>query len=102
MLRYDHFKYRGNRLTDVVDGLQSIADEGVIGIPPSMMSQLMVKEGDQVRICTEAGESLSISRSIPGLAGQSACLFSNGMNSFKLYDGIYPENSMISARIEKV
>ncbi|MCK5137992.1 MAG: molybdopterin-dependent oxidoreductase [Bacteroidales bacterium] len=101
MLRHNHFKYRGNRLTDLVPGLHSITDEGVIGLSPSLMRQLKVKEGDQVRICTETGESLSISRPMPELADHSACLFSNGTDSIKLCGGIFPGTSMISARIEK-
>jgi len=102
MLRHNHFRYRGNRLNDLVPDLESITGNGSIGLPASMMEEHALKEGNRVMIVSRYGKIDSVAISLPGLIGQSACLFTSGKESFGLYEGVYPEEILIDVKIEKV
>jgi predicted molibdopterin-dependent oxidoreductase YjgC len=102
MLRYDHFKYRGNRLSDLVTDLGSISEEGELGLPDSLMLKLKVKEGDHVRIVSEYGEMNSVVCSGAGQNCHTACLLPTSSDSSGILGGVYPEDLMINVMIEKV
>jgi len=102
VLLHNYFNYRGNRLSDLIPELSTIAEEGVVGLAESLMNLLKVKEGEQVRIITEKGDLDTICRSMPELEGQTACLYPNGNDTLKLYGELYPRTSTLDARIEKV
>ncbi|MCK4751192.1 MAG: molybdopterin-dependent oxidoreductase, partial [Bacteroidales bacterium] len=102
MLRYNHFRYRGNRLNDLVPDLESVTGQGTLGLSDSLMVKLRVKEGDTVRIITEHGEMDSVVRSNPGQNCQTACLFPNGSDLYGIQDGVYPDKLVVNVKIEKV
>jgi len=101
VLQDNYFTYRGNRLSELVPELSSIAEEGVIGLAETLMSELNVKEGERVRIITEHGESSTVCRAMPEVEGHTACLFPNGKDNLTLHGGLVPDSSTLYARIEK-
>jgi formate dehydrogenase alpha subunit len=102
MLRYNHFRYRGNRLSDLVPDLGSIDGEGDLGLPDSLMVKLKVKEGDRVRIVSEHGEMDSVVCSRTGQNCQTACLLPNGSDPSGILGGVYPERLVVQVMIEKI
>ena len=102
MLRHNHYRYRGNRLSDLVPDLASMAGEGALGLPDSLMLKLKVKEGDRVRIVSEHGEMDTVVCSRAGQNCQSACLLSNGKDPSGILDGVYPDNLLVNVKIDKI
>jgi len=100
--QHNYFTYKGNRLTELVPELSTIAEEGVIGLAEIMMSELNVQDGELVRIITAHGESSTVCRTMSELEGNSACLFPNGNDALALHGGLVPYNSILNARIEKI
>ena len=102
MLRYNHFRYRGNRLSDLVTDLGTIAGEGDLGLPDSLMLKLKVKEGDRVRIVSEHGKMDSVVCSRAGQNCHTACLLPHSSDPSGIMGGVYPESLVINVMIEKV
>jgi predicted molibdopterin-dependent oxidoreductase YjgC len=101
-LHHNHYRYRGNRLIELVEDLRSVSPEGMIGLPDSLMVKLKVKEGDKVRIFSEHGKLETVVRSNPGQNCQSACLFTNSNETFSIQGKLYPDNMTVNVKIEKV
>ena len=102
MLRYDHFRFRGNRLCGLSTDLESINGEGGIGLPDSLMVKLKLKQGDRVRIVSEQGEMNSVVSTVAGINCHTAWLNSNGFDTSGLMNGIYPESLVVKVKIEKI
>lgn len=100
MIRHNHFRYRGNRITEWVPELEIISADGSVGLPDNLMESLKLKEGDPVRIISEYGEMDSAVRSLPGLEGSSACLFENGIGTSGILAGD-SGTSVLNVKIEK-
>ncbi len=101
MLLHNHFRYRGNSLTDLIPDLGPITAEGTVGLSGSLMEELKVKPGERVRITSENGEMDSVARLIPGLNGQTACFIPNGNKLSGIHHEVYPENQVVHVKIEK-
>lgn len=102
MLRYNHFRYRGNALNTLVPDLESINGKGDLGLSDSLMVKLKVKTGDRVRIVSEHGEMDSVVCSISGQNCQTACLLPEHKELSGILRGVYAENLVVNVTIEKI
>jgi len=98
---HNHYRYRGNSLSKLIPELGPIAAEGTVGLSNSLMEELKVKAGEQVRIISENGAMESMARLIPGLSDQTACFIPNGSNPSAIHHELYPENQVVHVKIEK-
>jgi formate dehydrogenase alpha subunit len=101
MIRYNHFRYRGNLIPEWVPELVRVSGGGSVGLSDKLMESLKLKEGDPVRIISEHGKMDSAVRILPGLEGQSACLFENGTGTARILAGDMG-TSVLNVRIEKI
>ena len=101
MILHNQYRYRGNALSKLVPDLGAIAVEGTVGLPDSLMKELKVKAGEQVRIISDYGAMDSMVRSIPELKSQTACFLPNGNLPSGILDEVYSGNSVINVKIEK-
>ena len=101
MILHNHFRYRGNALSNLVPDLEPLTAEGTVGLSGSLMEQLKVKAGERVRIISENGAMDSMARLMPGLNGQTACFIPNGNIPSGIYGEVYPENYMVHVKIVK-
>ena len=102
LLLHNHFRYRGNCLSNLVPDLGPITGQGTVGLSGSLMEELKVKAGERVRIISENGTLDSMARLIPGLESQTACLILNGSSIPGIYNELYPGNHVVHVKIEKV
>jgi len=101
MILHNQYRYRGNALSKLVPDLDKIAAEGIVGLPDSLMKELKVKTGEQVRIISDFGAMDSMVRSIPELKSQTACFLPNGNLPSEILDEVYSGHSVIDVKIEK-
>ncbi len=102
VLRYNHFRYRGNTLSKLVPDLESIAGNGDLGLSDSLMVKLKVKAGDRVRIVSEHGQMDSVVCSMSGQNCQTACLLPEHQDPAGILEGVYPEDLALNVTIEKI
>lgn len=102
ILHHNHFRYRGNSLTSLVEDLKEVVDENILGLSPQLIEQYNVQESDKVKVITEYGESQSIIKSLRNLNGNTARLFPGINDIFLLTGRLNPDQTMINARIEKI
>ncbi|MBL7112422.1 MAG: molybdopterin-dependent oxidoreductase [Bacteroidales bacterium] len=102
IIEHNHFKYRGNSLTHLVDDLKQVVDENVLYLSPILMKRRKLKEGEQVKVLAEMGESTYTIKNLHELPDQTAFLRPNGMDSLNLTQEVYLNNNILPVRIEKV
>lgn len=102
ILNHNHFKYRGNSLTSLIRDLKEVIDENILVLPPKLIEQLNLKEGDSVKITTESGECQSTIKQSKEMNGNTARLMPNCSDILHLTSRINPDRTMINARIEKI
>lgn len=102
MIRHNHYRYRGNAISKLVPELNSISGEEKLGLSGTLMQELKLKAGDQVRIISEKGEMKSIVRSVEGLESGTACFIPDGHLPPGMQDEIRSGNRVINVKIEKV
>jgi len=102
VLRYNHFRYRGNELSKLIPDLRSISGSGDLGLSDSLMVKLKVKAGDRVRIISEHGEMDSVVCSLSGQNCQTACLLPEHRDPSGILGGVYPESLAINVMIKKI
>lgn len=101
MILHNHYRYRGNALSNLVPELNTLSDAGTVGLPESLMVELGVKAGEQVRIISEYGTLDSEVQSIAGLQSQTACFSPNGSLPSDIRDELYSGNNVIDVKIVK-
>jgi len=102
ILDHNHFRYRGNSLTSLVEDLKEVIDENILGLSPQLIEQYKVQEGDKVKVITEYGESQSIIKSLRALNGNTARLFPDCNDILLLTGRLNPDQTVVNARIEKI
>lgn len=100
ILRYNHFRYRGNCLHDLIPELSETTQFDTVGLPVWLMTDLKLNHGDPVRIVSASGGMNAVAQAIPGIDGNLACLshFGNGTSVL----GTNSEKGFIDVRIENV
>jgi anaerobic selenocysteine-containing dehydrogenase len=102
VLGYDYFTYRGNRLTDMINELGTIAGKGKVGLAASVMEQLKIGDGERVRITSGKGGMDAEARAVPGMPPATALLFCDGTDTIHITDGDPPGTRVVNVKIEKL
>ena len=98
---YDHWSYRGNRLSALIDDLKQLDGSRDIGVSARTAKRMKMKEGDRVRVRTETGELEGTAKILEELMGDSALLLGKAHDITGILPGISPEQSTVKARIER-